>query len=358
MFYIFGDTIIDRQLVLNSLADNDEVTNTLKANISFKHTTPGGAANVAYNIKTLSERGVVFYTSPHGTREYSTGIDVLRRADVVVHETGAYSLPVVKVRVQSPFPIAAKGITRFDIDPYAAETLPQCEYGCGDVTLERLKSNGIAGASGIDGASVIVVADYHKGFFGTASASESDGRKNLVYLAETQDVLLVVDPGKLLVNATNNDNSWQHYASDRTVFKFNRRQATDYLTAAGFNYDTAKMSPAAIYAAVEHCMRAAKCKYRHLVITFGQNGYVTADSRITHKYPPYMHPDVLDVCGAGDTFLAGLAVGLVDGLDIVQACDFAQVASGIAVRTRGTATVSVKDVNRCAFSSVTASSQL
>ena len=51
---VFGDTIIDRHMTINSVKENYEQSGTLKANVSFRHTTPGGAANVAVNVKALS----------------------------------------------------------------------------------------------------------------------------------------------------------------------------------------------------------------------------------------------------------------------------------------------------------------
>jgi sugar/nucleoside kinase (ribokinase family) len=44
---------------------------------------------------------------------------------------------------------------------------------------------------------------------------------------------------------------------------------------------------------------------------------------------------VIDVCGAGDTFLAALCVGYLETQDIARAIDFAQRASEITIRHVG-----------------------
>lgn len=340
MFYVFGDTIVDRRIVLNSLTPNGEITGTLKANISFKHTTPGGAANVANNLRSLTFDNVMFYTATHGTREYGIVVDTLSRAGVSVFEVSRHALPVVKYRLDSQ--LLPTKIVRFDHDPYVGTNLSEEEYGCANDTLALLKSHGL------ENASAIVVANYHKGFFSRISEDSEDARRSLVSLARRYRIPLIVDPGQHLGDPNSSNDTWLPFGSEYTVLKFNRHQAEDYLFNTDFDYDTNKMSPSAIYAAVEHAMKQEGLQYKHLVITFGEAGYVTtAQGKIVHRQPPYMHPAVVDVCGAGDTFLAGLAVGLVDGRDIVQACEFAQIAAGVAVRSRGTVTVSRKDVLRC-----------
>ncbi|MBP6910863.1 hypothetical protein KBC03_04720 [Patescibacteria group bacterium] len=49
--------------------------------------------------------------------------------------------------------------------------------------------------------------------------------------------------------------------------------------------------------------------------------------------------DLVDVTGAGDTFLAGLVAGLVKGLPLQKAVELGNKASGIAVKQKGTSVV-------------------
>lgn len=54
--------------------------------------------------------------------------------------------------------------------------------------------------------------------------------------------------------------------------------------------------------------------------------------------------EVYDVTGAGDTFVAGLAVGLGGGLTLLESCALGNVAAGLKVAKRGTAVVSRAEV--------------
>jgi len=340
MIYVFGDTIIDKEIMINSLTENGEEENSLKANIKFTHTTPGGAANVAMNVRSLSDVPVCFYTAPNDTRDYSVVKNTLNRNGVFVKEIGNHALPVIKHRMRVPFPYKGKPITRFDLDAYADNSLNDSEYGlANDMINDRFLD-----------ADIFVIADYHKGFFGKTYPSDSDARFDIVHNAIKVKKLVVVDPGKF--SKVKDWNSWLNYGSSNySVFKFNQHQAISYLTANEEKpCDYARFSPEAIYASVCHYSKNGLYKffYKHLVITFGAAGYVTMlDNKIVHRNVPFMAPYPVDVCGAGDTFLAGLAVGLKEGRDIVQSCEFAQIAAGVAVRTRGTATVTRKDVLKC-----------
>lgn len=342
MIYVLGDTIIDKEIVLNSLTENNEDPNALKANVKFKHITPGGAANVAMNAKSLGTFPVCFFTAPNLSEDYKIVKRTLERSDIGVGETGTAALPVVKYRMRLNIPYAGKPITRFDVDPYSEGSVQDFDYGLADFYMARLVET-------VSNPVIFVVADYHKGFFNKENAQLNDARKELVVLATKTKKLLVVDPGRFLFSPS--QSSWQHYESKSTVYKFNQHQALDYLKAQNYPFDLSQLSPLAVYAEVEH--RAAQGQYafdyKNLIITFGADGYVTRteDNSLVHHYPPFRSPLPFDVCGAGDTFLAGLASGLAEERDIVQACDFAQSAAGIAVRTRGTATVTRKDVMRC-----------
>ena len=57
------------------------------------------------------------------------------------------------------------------------------------------------------------------------------------------------------------------------------------------------------------------------------------------KVYPVSIVDVLDLSGAGDTFLAGLAVEYLRSNDIVKAIKFAQECTEIVVQKHGVSTI-------------------
>jgi D-beta-D-heptose 7-phosphate kinase / D-beta-D-heptose 1-phosphate adenosyltransferase len=84
------------------------------------------------------------------------------------------------------------------------------------------------------------------------------------------------------------------------------------------------------------------CDY--LIVTRGKDGMsvIGADNLSVHL--PTTARQVFDVSGAGDTVVAAIALGLAAGAEIVPAASLANVAAGIVVGKRGTATVSTGEL--------------
>jgi rfaE bifunctional protein kinase chain/domain len=81
----------------------------------------------------------------------------------------------------------------------------------------------------------------------------------------------------------------------------------------------------------------------HVLLTRGAQGMTLfAGARI--DIPPINAGPVLDVCGAGDTAIAGLAVGLARGYTAGNAARVANIAAGIAVTRFGTSIVTKEEV--------------
>jgi D-glycero-beta-D-manno-heptose-7-phosphate kinase len=67
-----------------------------------------------------------------------------------------------------------------------------------------------------------------------------------------------------------------------------------------------------------------------LIVTLGADG-----ARYKDQIFPAQSIEVIDVCGAGDTFLAALCVGYLETQDIARAIDFAQRASEVTIKHVG-----------------------
>lgn len=83
-----------------------------------------------------------------------------------------------------------------------------------------------------------------------------------------------------------------------------------------------------------------------VLITRGPEGMslFTKNKKISHI--PTVAKKVFDVTGAGDTVIATLAMSLVAGMDLVQACRTANYAAGIVVGEVGTAAVQVETLKK------------
>jgi len=96
-------------------------------------------------------------------------------------------------------------------------------------------------------------------------------------------------------------------------------------------------------AELERCGRAtlADLKLQSLVITRGRDGMALfqPDKEIAH-IPVHGSDQAVDVTGAGDTVLAAYTLGLASGASPFEAAHIANIAGGLVVMKRGTATVS------------------
>ena len=82
-----------------------------------------------------------------------------------------------------------------------------------------------------------------------------------------------------------------------------------------------------------------------LVITRGRDGMVCFDrGRQPLSIAIHGSDEVADVTGAGDTVIATLTAALAAGADACDAARLANIAGGIVVMKRGTATVSQKEL--------------
>jgi rfaE bifunctional protein kinase chain/domain len=88
-----------------------------------------------------------------------------------------------------------------------------------------------------------------------------------------------------------------------------------------------------------------RMKLESLVITRGRDGMVAFDRKKKPVEIPIFGSDqVTDVTGAGDTVIAVFTAALAAGADTEQAARLANIAGGIVVMKRGTATVSRQEL--------------
>ena len=89
----------------------------------------------------------------------------------------------------------------------------------------------------------------------------------------------------------------------------------------------------------------AEMKLRSLLVTRGRHGMALFEpgDRLTH-IPVHGSDQAVDVTGAGDTVLAAFTLGLACGASALEAAHIANIAGGLVVMKRGTATVSREEL--------------
>lgn len=261
---------------------------------------PGGAANVATNIQALGGRvhlvSVVgndinrkLLLSELNKKKISTNYLVTDKKRPTIRKTRVMGIPQHQL---------------LRIDEELAEGISP--------SLEKKLLSSITKA--LRGVSAVVISDYAKGVLSLKVA------RKLIMSAQSRNIPVIVDP-----KPVNKD----LYAT-ATVITPNCKEA---LEMNGNGDDP---------------LQAAKSLAQELdaniVLTRSEEGM----SIITHSSPA-VHiktkaREVFDVTGAGDTVVAGLALSLASGTDLVKAAEIANHAAGVVVGKVGTATLTCSEL--------------
>ncbi|MBI3665306.1 MAG: ribokinase, partial [Acidobacteria bacterium] len=81
-----------------------------------------------------------------------------------------------------------------------------------------------------------------------------------------------------------------------------------------------------------------------LLVTQGDRGVLLVDERGEHLVPCEKIPNPVDICGAGDSFTAGLALALRAGCDFPTSIRFGNLVSSITIMKKGTGTAAPEEV--------------
>jgi ribokinase len=76
---------------------------------------------------------------------------------------------------------------------------------------------------------------------------------------------------------------------------------------------------------------------RNVILTLGPQGALIKNSTLTRHIPAVNAGPVVETTGAGDAFNGGLATALAEGMDLIEATEFACAVAGISVTRPGTA---------------------
>lgn len=280
-------------------------------NVTGESYYPGGAANVARNLREFTAgaavMGVAGMDAP-GRRL----VELLASAGIEtagVQQEASYST-TVKTRIIA----RNQQVVRVDRERRAPLTDAQAE-----IAMRYL--DGV-----IDTLDGIVVADYGKGFF-TQVLADYVCRK-----AQAHGKVLTVDPHP------HTSLNWQ----GATAIKPNRAEA---FLAAGLPVSDPVVPVLEDRALLEAGRRLLRrWKTGSLLITLGEHGMLLLEGEGPPYHTPTRAQDVFDVSGAGDTAIAVFTLGLASGATPAEAAELANLASGIVVGKLGTATVTLAEL--------------
>ena len=280
-------------------------------NVTGESYYPGGAANVARNLREFTEHVAIMGLAGAD----SAGDRLLDLLNVAGIDTACVQRDG-DLRTTMKTRIIARNQQVVRVDREQKPVMTSTQTARAIEQLDRM----------VAGVDAIVVADYGKGFVTQPLAD------HLCRVAREQGKILTVDPHP------HTSLSW----AGVTAIKPNRMEA---FSAAGLppaEPVTPVLSDAALLEAGKRLRQ--RWQAQNLLITLGEHGMLLFEGDAPARHTPTHAKDVFDVSGAGDTAIAVLTLGLAAGATPAEAAELANRASGIAVGKLGTATVTIAEL--------------
>ena len=297
---VVGDVMLDRYLYGSVDRISPEAPVPV-VSIDKKEDRPGGAANVALNLKSLGVTPVLF--SVLGKDDpgkkllnllINSGID---SSNIISAKT---RITTSKTRVLSK----NHQMIRFD---------EEVQNDISDNDADSLYTL-IAKQFQSKKFDAVIIEDYNKGVL-TESLIEV-----LMNLFSEKNIPVLVDPKK--------KNFFAYEGA--AVFKPNLREARE---ALGNNFGTTVKELNEV-----HFELKKKLSHQYTFITLGENGAYINDGK-TGKIIPAQIRNVADVSGAGDTVIAVMAAAISSGANVHDAARLANLAGGIVCEKAGVVSI-------------------
>ncbi len=269
-----------------------------------ENAVPGGAANVAANLRSLGADVRLI-----GTLGEDEAGNELRKLIKIIGINNSYLISSGSRPTTEKVRILARGqhilrLDREESSPLTGEFRREL--------LSRLKK-------AARGVHAVVLSDYAKGVLSTEVAREAIG------LGKKMGVPVVVDP-----------------------------KANDFKKYCGASLLTPGISELAHLGEVEGeggLERAVRRLFREarpeaVLLTRGSDGMTLFERRGKVEHRAARWREVSDVTGAGDTVVATVALSLAAGLSLGEAMELAILSAGLVLGKVGTATVGLEELSR------------
>ena len=272
---------------------------------------PGGAANVARNLREFTDRvGVVGMIGRDHSGDTLRRLLTEQKIDTARCPISNDCPTIVKTRIIA----RQQQVVRVDREKIVAPTAEQI----GSV-VEAIRAT-------LPEIDAIIFEDYGKGFLAPELVSR------IVSLAREQRKVVAADPNP------RHDISWQGLS----VIKPNRSEA---FHAAGIPW-TEPTDSVADDEALQKVGTTLMEKWdtQLVLITLGEQGMMLFQRGQAPHHVPTKARQVFDVSGAGDTAIALFTLALTAGATPLEAADIANHGSAVVVGKLGTATVTREEL--------------
>ena len=315
---VLGDVILD-EYIFGSV---DRISPEAPVPVVWanKHTfTPGGAANVANNIRSLG--GGVYLVGVIGKdKNANILLSELKRRKITTE--GIFADPRRHTTVKTRIVAGHQQVVRVDWEH--THSLPQ---KLNQGIIKFIKTN-------IDDFDAIIIEDYGKGVINMQLLED------LIVLSHSHKKIIAVDP---------KEEHFQYYQGVSSITP-NRKELENAIrnlrikdTSNRFRFNMDKL-----FTDKDVDLAAAEIlKYldlQSLLVTLGEQGMrlFEKNGRITHIAT--VAQEVFDVSGAGDTVISTFTLALSCGASKLEAAHIANFAAGIVVGKLGTAVTTRKEL--------------
>ena len=267
----------------------------------------GGASNVAHNIKNLGANVLIVGVAGDDEagrwlREHFASLGI--NADGIMSEAGRPT--TLKIRY------ATKGQQLLRMDNEIIKNITKRTEA---QMLSYLESN-------IKRLHAVVLSDYKKGVLNNGSFVQK-----IIKLCNENNVLVSVDSKSRNIAAFENADFVKPNNLELEEAVGIRIEDEQSLNQAGIRY-------------------LKKSGARALIVTRGNKGISLFCPDKERKDFPAKDVQVFDVCGAGDTVISTISMGLISGLELQDAIRLANLAAGIVISKSGTAAVTPNELIR------------
>ena len=307
---VVGDLMLDR-FVYGSVSRISPEAPVPVVQVVKETSMPGGASNVASNIRALGGKASVagmIGKDAAGVelRWLLTHADVETECALMVAGAGT----IVKERIIAE----RQQVVRVDFERPVAWSPRQSEKFLSMLALELGRADGV------------IIEDYGKG------AVTQEVVDLVLTTADRRGIPVGLDP------KDGHDLDFRNI----TVATPNRREA---FAIAGVTDPGAKENPLA-----DKALRKTgeilmeKWAAKNLAITLGPHGMFLLSRGRAPRHVPTRAREVFDVSGAGDTVIAACVTALAAGADFLESAELANIAAGVVVGKLGTASCSPEEL--------------
>ncbi len=302
---IIGDIMLDKYIYGNIEKISPEAPVPV-FEIKSNDAKPGGAANVALNIKSLGSTPLLM-SILGDDRDGNHLIKLLKKNKIdtfnVLREIK--TITTVKTRLM------ANGQHILRIDEEKTEPLHyKMEELISYLFEENLENNKI---------DAVIIQDYNKGLLNESLI------EFVIEKAGSRNIFTAVDP------KINNFLTYKNV----DLFKPNLKEIEIAL-----NRKIGTEQPELEQAAIDlHSV----LNYKNLFITLGEKGIFYSDGA-EFKIFPTKQIDVVDVSGAGDAVLSVATLAFLEGMNIEKIAELSNIAGGLACQKMGVATIGLKQL--------------